>query len=170
MEQKKSCCFFGHRKIKESDELKSRLSKTIEDLIVNHSVKRFLFGSRSEFDELCYKVATELKGKYNNIQRVYVRAEYPYVTDSYKKYLLEMYEDTYYPEKIKNAGKAVYVERNFEMIDKSDFCVIYYNEKYTPPKRKNSKRDLTEYQPKSGTKIAYEYAVKKGVRIINISE
>ena len=109
MEQKKSCCFFGHRKIKESDELKSRLSKTIEELIVNHSVKNFLFGSRSEFDELCYKVATELKEKYNNIQRVYVRAEYPYVTDCYKKYLLEMYEDTYYPEKIKNAGRPIKV-------------------------------------------------------------
>ena len=167
---KNSCCFFGHRKIKESDELKIRLSKTIEELIVNHSVKNFLFGSRSDFDELCYKVVTELKEKYPVIKRIYVRAEYPIIDEEYKEYLLKLYEDTYYPEKIKNSGKAVYIKRNFEMIDNSDFCVIYYNKEYSPPKRKNSKKDLTEYQPKSGTKTAYEYAVKKGARVININE
>ena len=161
MQKEQTCCFFGHRKIKETDELKIKLHNAVENLIVNHSVNTFLFDSKSEFDELCHKIVTELKEKYPQIQRVYVRAEYPFVTDSYKKYLLEMYEDTYYPEKIKNAGKSVYVERNSEMVDKSGFCIIYYNEKYAPPKRKNSKRDLTEYQPNSGTKIAYEYAVKK---------
>lgn len=57
-----------------------------------------------------------------------------------------------------NAGKAAYVERNCEMIDKSSFCVVYYNENYTP-NRKNSK---------SGTKIAYDYAVKKHIQIINV--
>ena len=44
---------------------------------------------------------------------------------------------------------------------------MYYNENYAPP-RKNSKRDLTDYQPKSGTKIAYDYAVKKKKEIINV--
>ena len=33
---------------------------------------------------------------------------------------------------------------------------------------KNSRRDLTDYQPKSGTKVAYDYAVKKGNEIINV--
>ena len=79
-----------------------------------------------------------------------------------------MYEDTYFPEKIRGSGKASYVERNREMIDKSNFCVVYYDENYLPPRRKNSRRDLTDYQPKSGTKLAYDYAEKKGLKIINL--
>ncbi|MBR6523759.1 MAG: hypothetical protein IKT39_04030 [Clostridia bacterium] len=59
------------------------------------------------------------------------------------------------------------MERNQEMINKSKFCVVYYDENYLPPWRKNSRRDLFDYQPKSGTKVAYEYAVKKKKHIIN---
>ena len=79
---------------------------------------------------------------------------------------MESFENTYYPHRIINSGKAVYVERNYEMIDKSDFCVIYYDEEYSPLKRK---RDIFEYQPKNGTKIAYEFAKKNNKRIILIS-
>ena len=71
-------------------------------------------------------------------------------------------------EHMENAGKASYVERNQEMINKSDFCVVYYDENYAPPRRRNSRRDLTDYQPKSGTRLAYDYAVKKGKEIINV--
>jgi len=41
-------------------------------------------------------------------------------------------------------------------------------ENYILPKRKISKRDISSYQPKSGTKIAYQYAVKKKKKLINI--
>ena len=58
-----------------------------------------------------------------------------------------------------------YVERNQEMINKSDFCVVYYDENYFLPRRKNSRRDMTDYQPKRGTVVAYNYAIKK--KIIN---
>lgn len=59
------------------------------------------------------------------------------------------------------------MERNQEMINKSDFCVVYYDENYTPPRR-NSKENLSGYQPKSGTAIAYNYAVKNKKEIINV--
>ena len=67
-----------------------------------------------------------------------------------------------------NTGKAAYVERNYEMIDNSDYCVVYYDKDYIPPRRKNSKRDLIEYQPMSGTKLAYDYAKKKNKKVINL--
>ena len=67
-----------------------------------------------------------------------------------------------------NAGKAAYVERNCEMIDNSSYCVIYYDENYMPDRRKSSNRDLVDYQPNSGTKRAYDYAVKKGLKVINV--
>ena len=62
---------------------------------------------------------------------------------------------------------AAYVECNYEMIEKSNYCVIYYDENYMPPRRKNSRRDLFDYQPNSGTKRAYDYAVTKNLKILN---
>ena len=56
--------------------------------------------------------------------------KYPYISEHYKNYMLENYEDTYYPEKIVNSGKVAYVERNYEMIDNSQFCIVYYNEQH----------------------------------------
>ena len=105
---------------------------------------------------------------YKHIKRIYVRAEFPYIDDNYKKYLLESYEDTYYPSKMIDAGKAAYVERNYEMINNSRYCICYYDENYMPPRRKNSRRDLLDYQPKSGTGIAFDYARKKELNIINL--
>lgn len=163
----KACCFFGHRKINETPELTERLEAVIESLIKEKEVSSFYFGSKSEFDSLCLKVVTNLKENYPYIKRIYVRAEFPYIDDSYKKYLLESYDDTYYPERIINAGRAAYVERNYEMIDNSSYCICYYDENYAPPKRRNGKRDLADYHPKSGTKLAYDYAVSRRLTVYN---
>ena len=149
-----TCCFFGHRKINETEELKERLTEIIEKLIVDENVDTFLFGSKSRFNSLCQETVTEIKEKYPQIKRVYVRAEYPDINEHYKNYLLENYEDTYYPEKILNSGRAAYVERNYEMIDKSRYCIVYYDELNAPTTRK------------SGTKIALYYAIKQGKQII----
>ena len=167
IDKEKTCCFFGHRKIDETEELKNKLHEIIENLIENEKVDTFLFGSKSQFDDLCHKVVTELKGKYPQIKRIYVRSAFQHIPDWYEESLLQHYEDTYFPNHMEKAGKASYVERNQEMINKSDFCVIYYDENYLPPRRKNSRRDLFDYQPKSGTAVAYDYAVKKKKKIIN---
>ena len=150
----KTACFFGHRKINETEELKLKLYEIIENLIINENVDTFLFGSKSRFDDLCLETVTKIKGKYPHIKRVYVRAEYENISEHYENYLLKSYEETYYPEKIKNSGKAVYIERNFAMIDKSQICIVYYDEQYAPKNRK------------SGTKIALDYAIKQGKQII----
>lgn len=55
------------------------------------------------------------------------------------------------------ARKASYIERNYAMINDSDFCVFYYNEKYVPLTKTNS-----------GTKIAYDYAISKHKKVINL--
>ncbi len=144
-----TCCFFGHRTINETEELKSKLITIIEKLIVDENVDTFLFGSKSHFNSLCLELVTELKEKYPHIKRVYVRAEFPFIHHDYMTYLLESYDDTYYPEQIINAGRAVYIERNYAMIDRSHFCIFYYDETDTPITRK------------SGTKIALDYAVRK---------
>ena len=149
-----TACFFGHRTINETEELKEQLCETIERLIVDEKVNTFLFGSRSQFNEICLMLVTAIKEKYPHIKRVYVRAEYPLINDDYKKYLLKSYEETYFPEKIAKSGRAVYVERNYEMINNSQFCVFYYNKQNLPLTRK------------SGTEIALNYAITKGKQII----
>ena len=168
IDKEKSCCFFGHRKIAETEELKNNLYEIIENLIVNEKIDTFFFGSKSQFDDLCHKVVTEMKEKYPHIKRVYVRSAFQHIPDWYEDSLLQHYEDTYFPEHMENAGRASYVERNQEMINHSKFCVVYYDENYLPPRRKNSRRDLFDYQPKSGTAVAYDYAVKKKKEIINV--
>lgn len=166
----KTCCFFGHRKIEETPELKTALVDTIEDLIINKGIDTFLLGSKSQFNTLCKNTLKEIKTKYPHIRRIYIRAEYPYIEDSYKKYLLQWCDETYYPEKMVDAGRAAYVERNYEMINNSAYCVVYYGAGYLPPRRRNSRRDLFDYQPNSGTKVAYDYAVKKKRNIVNLLE
>lgn len=151
-----TCCFLGHRTINETEELKIQLYKIIEKLIVDEKVNTFLFGSKSRFNSLCLELVSEIKEKYPYIKRVYVRAEFPIISDDYKDYLLRYYEDTYYPENIIGSGKAVYIKRNREMIEHSKFCIFYYDEHHVPDTRK------------SGTKIALNYALalKKDIIIV----
>ena len=149
-----TCCFFGHRTINETDELRRKLAAAIEKLITDENVDTFLFGSKSDFDHLCLELVTKLKEKYPHVKRIYVRAEFPYINDDYLTYLLKSYDDTYYPEKLHGSGRAAYVERNYEMINNSKYCIVYYDESHAPTNRK------------SGTKIALDYAIKKGREVI----
>lgn len=151
-----TCCFFGHRTINETDELRTKLIAAIERLITDENVDTFLFGSKSRFDSLCLELVTKLKEKYPHVKRIYVRAEFPFISDDYLTYLLKSYDDTYYPEKLLGAGKAAYVERNYEMIRGSKYCIVYYDESKLPTTNK------------SGTKIALDYAVKKNREVILI--
>ena len=69
---KKTCCFIGHRKIEETSKLKSNLLKTIERLITENKVDTFLFGSKSQFNNSCWEIVTQLKEKYPQLRRIYV--------------------------------------------------------------------------------------------------
>ena len=148
--QENICCFFGHRTIDETEELKRGVEEVVERLITECGVDTFLFGSRSRFDSCCLETVTKIKERYPHIKRVYVRAEYPHIDEKYVAYLLESYDETDYPEKIMRAGKCVYVERNYEMVDKSKYCIVYYEGN----------------REKSGTEISLEYARKKNREII----
>ena len=171
----KRCCFIGHRTIEQVEELLPRLKDTIKRLILEEGVRYFLFGSRSAFDDLCHSIVTEYQKEYPHIVRVAYTRRSEYAVKAEEKEQMERtwasvlkteislkdYDAEVQSNRVYSAGKASYVERNQEMIDDSDFCVFYYNENYMPPKRKRTNRDLSAYQPKSGTRLAYEYAVRK---------
>ena len=157
MQNERTCCFIGHRDCDCSRELKERLYNTVENLILTENTGVFLFGSRSRFNDLCLDTVTGLKAKYPHIRRVYVRAEYPEITADYENYLHKFYDRSYYPPRLVGAGRAVYLERNQIMIDQSDVCVFYYSATY-------------EASGKSGTRIAYNYAIKSKKHCVNVRQ
>ena len=178
----KICSFFGHRKIEITEELKQKVKEVIEDLIVNHSVLTFLFGSRSDFDYHLYLLDTEIEEKYPSIKRkcdtcrsetCTLESERVYWEEIYSHFrkekvtLLGVEEEVEHKTKY-TSGKASYVERNQAMINDSDYCVFYYDENYQPEMRKYSKRSISYYQPKSGTALAYTYAKQKKKILINV--
>lgn len=148
--------FIGHRNIDLDTARRRELYDTVRDLIECENVDTFLFGSRSRFDDYSLGIVTELKCIYPSVKRVYVRAEYPVISEDYKKYLLRFYDETFFPESILNAGKAVYVERNRFMIDLADVCIFYCDA--------SRHSDLE----RSGTYAAYRYALSKQKRVINM--
>ena len=97
------------------------------------------------------------------------KSSYGLTSASYEKYLLKSYEETYFSPKLENAGKYSYVERNHEMINASTYCVFYYSESYVPALRRQPKRSvLSPSKRNSGTKLAYNYALKRNKTIINL--
>ena len=167
----KTCSFFGHRKININNKLKQRIKDCVENLIINNNIETFLFGSKSDFNDLCHNVVSELRKKYPNIKRIcYTCKSEGFILETereerekiYSRFLnqevhLLGFEEEFEHKTKFNAGRASYIERNQAMIDDSDCCVFYYNENYTPPTKTNS-----------GTKIAYKYALKKNKHIINL--
>ncbi|MBQ3115490.1 MAG: DUF1273 family protein [Clostridia bacterium] len=173
METHKTCSFIGHREIENGEEIKSQLKSLLIKLINNNGVKFFLFGSRSDFNSLCHLVVTELKERYPHIQRrAYTCRSESCILEKDRAYWKKVYSQLVkhqetllcFEQEVEHktkwtSGKAQYVERNQAMIDDSDFCIFYYNKNYNTPTKTNS-----------GTKIAYEYALKKNKKIINLFE
>lgn len=162
-----TCCFIGHRKMEQPEEIERLLRDTIYSLI-GQGVKHFIFGDHSDFDSLCYEIVTELKNEFPQIRRTHYRTDYPDADDYTLQFLLDGYEDSVCHAGVAGAGKAAYVKRNQAMINDSDICVFYFDEMYQPSRRRQSKTSLSDYQPKSGTGIAFDYAKTHGKTVINL--
>lgn len=179
----KSCCFIGHRKIEVSNLLEEKLKRVLIYLIEKQGVTNFLFGSKSQFNDFCHVVVTKLQQKYFYIKKIaYTCKSESVILSSEKEKWEQIYskffkkqinlfcyeQEAMYKTKYKS-NKASYIERNFAMIDDSDFCVFYYDEKYFPPQKDSNKKSYINSNKKSGTKIAYQYAKRKNKRIIRIN-
>lgn len=175
-------CFIGHRTVADAAQLKIKLTEIVSRL-VSDGADTFLFGSRSDFDNLCWQVVTELQEQYPNIKRVSYNTPHETAFTSIEErqqfeqiysrlfgsdVRLKDYESAVISQRSINATKDTYIMRNQDMIDNSDVCVFYYNKDYLPPRRKQSKRNVLDYQPRSGTAVAYTYAIQKKKTIINL--
>ncbi len=173
-----SCCFIGHRKVQDKELVFSCVKNVIETLITENGIRAFHFGSKSEFDDLCHLAVTELQIEYRDIVRINYNRKSEYVVKKEEKSRLEEswsrllkkdislkdFDESKISDRVRNAGKASYVERNREMIDDSLYCVFFYNDEYKPEVNPNYSSS-----GKSGTKLAYDYAVRKKKKIINVA-
>lgn len=149
----KVCSFFGHREIEVTEELIKELKLKIEDLIINENVGIFYFGGFGMFDELCWKVVTELKLKYHHIKRIFCLSDTRHlrVNKRPKNLKREDYEEFIYLDLDFDWWYQRIYYRNVEMINQSDIIIFYV---------KNTSN--------SGAYKAYQYAVRKKKNIINI--
>lgn len=176
----KSCCFIGHRIVKDKNST-IKIVTEVANKLISHGIYNYIFGSNSDFDQICYNVITKLKQKYPNIIRIKFLCFGETPIDNTKKEMLEKFlngkiENTIclnvYDKYIKTDtnnkyGKLSYIKRNNAMIDNSNICIFYYNQNYLPDKI-HTHNNMIIKQPKSGTKIAYEYAISKHKNIINV--
>lgn len=179
---KYKACFIGHRRIEVTNDLKKKFKQIIENLIINHNVLIFLFGSKSDFNHICHSIVTELREKYPKIKRIgYSCKSETFILENERLKWQKIFSNVQNNEinilavdeelehKTKYvSGKASYIERNKAMIDDSDWCIFYYDDNYLPESRRYSKRSNYYYQPNSGTRLAYLYAKQKKKQIINL--
>ena len=184
----KACSFFGHRDTPQTEELKEKVREVVERLIVEEGVDAFLFGSRSNFDELCHIVVTELKEKYPHIRRIAYLCKHETAClvgtgmDLERKLQniagLEVrvreFEEIKKSDRVNSAGRAAYVERNQDMINASNYCVFFYCPYKSKVRSKKLTQGVCKYQTISGTALAFLYAIqfkKAGkIQVFNLSK
>ena len=149
----KKCSVFGHSTIEITKEIESNLFEIIENLIINENVDTFYFGGLGQFDDLCYKIVSKLKIKYKHIIRIYALENPNWIKEQKRPQRLknEEYEEVIYLDlKFDYWYNRIYF-RNCEIINRSDFTIIYVRNKEN-----------------SGAYKALKYAQKKKKQIILI--
>ena len=120
----KNCSCFGHSDVDITDDLKARTRIEI-DRAIEDGVRIFLFGGRSDFDDLCYDIVTEARNANPqlNLKRVFC---FPLEKHLRKPpWWLERkdYEALECPLKDFDYWYTAIYYRNITMIEQSDFIL-----------------------------------------------
>ena len=156
---KKKVCFIGHRHIYNYKEIREKLYNIIEEEIKN-GCEFFTMGTHGEFDEMALSVCRELRKVYANLEIEVVITSFKeiepiidhdpifgdekYIPYSDVKTTMYDIEEEYYKRKI--------VVSNQQMIDNCNTLICYVN-------------PIKTY---GGAILAYKYAKKKGLQIVNL--
>lgn len=132
--------FIGHRTVKYKEMIELKLIKKINTLI-DIGVNEFVFGSNSEFDNICYHIIEN----YNKKITIFCCGKEN-----------RRYDKIFYTNVPFENRKNIYIERNKSLIDYCDIIIFYFDDQYSFPKTN------------SGTRIAYEYALRKRKQVFNI--
>ena len=155
--REKTCCFTGHRDLPmlKRKAITRRLEKTVISLIQD-GIQYFGAGGALGFDTIAAQTVLKLRQRYPHIKLILVLPCLSQ-TRGWREKDVAVYEaikDT--------ADKVVYTsqeytrdcmfKRNRHLVDNSGICICY----------------LTE--PTGGTAYTVNYAVKQGLRLINIAD
>ena len=155
----KKICFIGHRHIYNYKKIREKLYNIVEEEIKN-GCEFFTMGTHGEFDEMALRVCRELRKVYTNIEievvitsfkeiepiidHDHIFGDEKYIPYSDVKTIMYDIEEEYYKRKI--------VVSNQQMIDNCDTLICYVNSTKTY----------------GGAILAYKYAKKKGLHIVNL--
>ena len=148
----KSCCFTGHRVLKVTPELVSRLRNTIIDLH-EQGVTEFINGAALGFDQLSSKAVIDLRSEYDDI---HLHLLLPCPADEQVKGWNKV-QITEYMKILDEADSEHYTNdcmkrRNERLVELADCCVCYCN------------------NPRSGTGQTVRMAENKGIEVINLAK
>lgn len=117
----KICSFFGHRDVDITDELYTRTKAEIIKAI-GQGCRVFYFGGYGSFDDLCYRIVTEIKEEQAdlNIRRIYCVSQERFCRKKVRYFQREDYDEVIYlTPSFEGWYKSIYF-RNCAMIDGSD--------------------------------------------------
>lgn len=135
--------FCGHSKLYNSDIIKERLIRELRSILVQGTHK-FYLGGYGDFDLLAANVLHELKPEYPELESILIL---PYPDRPVEA---SLYDGTIYPP-LENVPKRYAIShRNKWMVDQADMVIAYVDHDW------------------GGAAKTLEYAVKKGLRIINL--
>lgn len=126
----KICSCFGHLDFEITEEIENRAWLGIYHALY-YGVRTFLFGGRSTFDDLCYKIVTKMRKWWpsDNIQRVFCFPLEKHLKSPPPWYKPKEYEKVVCPlKKIESWYRSIFF-RNMAMIDKSDFVLFCVEER-----------------------------------------
>ncbi len=116
----------------------------IENLITKENVATFYFGGQSDFDDICHEIVTKLQLTRPHIKRICIPCRHESVIFKHEKeeidrrynnffkreYNVKDFDEQIRLDNVILAGNWAYSQRNKEMINRSNICVLYYNENY----------------------------------------
>ncbi len=122
----KTCSCFGHTYVEITDELIARTRIEI-DRAVADGVRIFLFGGRSDFDDLCYCLVTEKRNASPqlNIKRVFCFPLDKQLRKPPRWFIKKEYEALECPTKDFDYWYTAIYYRNLAMIDQSDLVLFW---------------------------------------------
>ncbi len=143
----KSCFFIGHRDAPE--EILPALLEAIEGHITNYGVGEFIVGGYGQFDRLAAKALVCAKSRHPEIILMLLT---PYHPAERSMEVPPGFDGTFYPPGMESVPRQYTIARaNRYMIDHAD-CLIAY-----------------AWHPASNAKNLVEYALKKGVPVMNLA-
>lgn len=148
----KTCSCFGHSEVDITDDLIARTRAAIDKAVAD-GIRIFLFGGRSDFDDLCYDLVSEKRNAEPqlNIKRVFCFALDKQLRKPPRWFIKKEYEALECPTKDFDYWYTAIYYRNLAMIDQSDLILFW-----------------VEQRENSGAYKTYLYAFKKHKRFVNL--